>query len=85
MWGYVSGTYVKPLNIDKGYTTLIDVWEANNAKIIIWINNFVKHSIVTRLVKYETTNEIWNHLQMLFTQSNLAKQCQLENDMQAFH
>jgi hypothetical protein len=37
------------------------------------------------LVKYETTNEIWNHLQMLFTQSNLAKQCQLKNDMQAFH
>jgi hypothetical protein len=58
MWGYVSGTSVKPLNIDKGYNTLIDVWEANNAKIIIWINNFVKHSITTRLVKYETTNEI---------------------------
>jgi len=58
MRGYVSGTSVKPLNIDKSCTTLIDVWEANNAKIIIWINNFVKHSIATRLVKYETTNEI---------------------------
>ena len=47
MWGYVSvsGTYVIPRNTDEGYTALIDVWEANKAKIITWINNYVEHSI----------------------------------------
>ena len=52
-WSYIKTNFfkgrtsVKPMNIDKGYTTLIDIWEANKAKIIIWINNFVEHSIGT--------------------------------------
>ena len=45
MWGYVSETYVIPKNIKEGDVALIDIWEANNAKIITWINNFVEHSI----------------------------------------
>jgi hypothetical protein len=37
------------------------------------------------LAKYETTKEVWDHLQWLFTQSNFAKQYQLENDIRALH
>jgi hypothetical protein len=85
MWGYVSGTYVVPKNTEKGDTTSIDAWEANNAKIITWINNFVEHSIGTQLVKYETAKEVWDHLQWLFTQSNFTKQYQLKNDIRALH
>jgi hypothetical protein len=85
MWGYVSGTYVLPKNIEEGDAVLIDTWEANNAKIITWINNSVEHSIGTQLAKYETTKEVWDHLQRLFTQSNFAKQYQLENDIRALH
>jgi len=58
IWRYVSGTLVKPRNTDGDYNALIDVWEANNAKIITWINNYVEHFIGTQLTKYETTNEI---------------------------
>ena len=47
MWGYVSGTYVVPKNIEEGDVALINVREANNAKTITWINNFVEHSIGT--------------------------------------
>jgi ABC-type Zn2+ transport system substrate-binding protein/surface adhesin len=32
--------------------------EANNAKIIIWINDSVEHFIGTQLAKYETANEV---------------------------
>ena len=49
MWGYVSGTYMIPKNIEEGDVVLIDTWEANNAKIITWINNSVEHSIGTQL------------------------------------
>ena len=83
MWGYVSGTFVQPKNTDEGYATLIDAWEANNEKIITWINNSIEYSIGTQLAKYETANEVWDHLQRLFTQSNFAKQYQLENDIRA--
>ena len=31
--------------------TLTDVWEADNAKIIMWINNYVTHSIGAQLKK----------------------------------
>jgi len=81
IWGYVSRTPVKPKNTDKGYTALIDVWEANHAKIITWTNNSIEHSISTQPVKYDTTNEVCDHLQRFFTQSNFTKQYQLEKDM----
>lgn len=83
MWGYVSGTFVKPVQTNEDYQNLLDIWEANNAKIITWVNNSVEHSIGTQLAKYETAKEVWDHLQRLFTQSNFAKQFQLENDIRA--
>jgi hypothetical protein len=85
MWGYVSGTYMIPKNTEEGDVVLIDIWEANNAKIIPWINNYVEPSIGTQLANYETTKEVWDHLQRLFTQSNFTKQYQLENDIRALH
>ena len=33
------------------------------------------------MAKYETTKEVWDHLQRLYTQSNFAKQYQLEIDI----
>jgi hypothetical protein len=42
----------------EGDVVLIDTWEANNAKIITRINNFVEHSIGTQLAKYETAKVI---------------------------
>jgi len=54
IWGYVSGTYMIPKNTEQGDVVLIDTWEANNAKIITWINNYVEHSIGMQLAKYET-------------------------------
>jgi len=53
MRGYVSGTYVIPKNTKEGDVALIDVWEANNAKIITWINNSIEYSIGMQLAKYK--------------------------------
>jgi len=58
MWGYINGTYVIPKNTEEGDVALIDAWEANNAKIITWINNSVEHFIGIQLTKYETTKEV---------------------------
>ncbi|KAL9360386.1 hypothetical protein Peur_048509 [Populus x canadensis] len=71
IWGYVSGTYMIPKNIEERDAVLIDTWEANNAKIITWINNSVIHAI--KFGKYETIKEVWDHLKRLFTQSNFIK------------
>ena len=58
MWGYVSGTYVIPRNIDERHVVLRYALEANNAKIVTWINNSIKHFISTQLTKYETVKEV---------------------------
>ena len=58
MWRYVSGTYVVPKNTEEGDTASIDVWEANDANIITWINNSIEHFIGTLLERYETTKEV---------------------------
>jgi hypothetical protein len=49
---------VAPKNTEERDVALIDAREANNAKIITWINNSVEHSIGTQLAKYETTKEV---------------------------
>ena len=84
MWGYVMGTTSKPTDLDdKDFVEKLEVWDVNNSKIITWINNSVEHSIGTQLAKYETAKEIWDHLKRLYTQSNFAKQYQLESDIRA--
>ena len=84
MWGYITG--VKPRPIDdktENFDLLVDLWETNNSKIITWINNSVTQSIGMQLAKYDTAKEVWDHLERLYTQSNFAKQYQLEYDIRA--
>ncbi|XP_057426618.1 uncharacterized protein LOC130720053 [Lotus japonicus] len=84
MWGYVSGTSQTPKDKKDGkYETELESWEANNSKIITWINNYVMQSIGFQLAKFETAKEVWDHLKKLYAQSNFAKQYQLEIDIRA--
>ncbi|XP_073056860.1 uncharacterized protein [Primulina eburnea] len=46
MWGYVTSVRDKPTDqTNPDYAVSLDVWEADNSKIITWINNSVAHSI----------------------------------------
>ena len=68
MWGYVSGTSTKPKDDkDESFAEQLDLWDANNSKIITWINNSVQQSIGIQLAKYETAKEVWEHLERLYT------------------
>ncbi|KAH6815736.1 hypothetical protein C2S51_020556 [Perilla frutescens var. frutescens] len=86
MWGYVCGTHSKPIEAhNEKFVEQIDVWEVNNSKIITWINNSVENSIDMQLAKYDTVKEVWDHLERLYTQSNFAKQYQLEMDVRSLN
>ncbi|XP_073136982.1 uncharacterized protein [Henckelia pumila] len=81
---YVTGVRIKPTDeTTTNYADLVDSREVDNSKIITWINNSVTHFIGVQLAKYETTKEVWDHLARLYTQSNFAKQYQLETDIRA--
>ncbi|XP_019427158.1 PREDICTED: uncharacterized protein LOC109335479 [Lupinus angustifolius] len=84
IWGYVSGTFVKPTNsATENYAKELETWEVNNSKIITWINNSVSQSIGFQLAKYDSASQVWEHLKRLYVQSNFAKQYQLEIDIRA--
>ena len=84
MWGYINGDLKKPKNEKaENYANLLDVWEANNSKIITWINNSIAPSIGMQLEKYKYAKEVWDHLARLYKQSNFTKQNQLECDIRA--
>ena len=79
MWGYVSGTITAPdPSKEDSSSTTIETWEVANSKIITWINNSVSPSIGVQLAKFETVKQVWDYLTRIYTQSNFAKQYQLE-------
>nr|GEY02030.1 Gag-Pol polyprotein [Tanacetum cinerariifolium] len=63
------------------YVVLLETRGVDNSKIITWIKNSATPSIGLQLAKYETAKAVWDHLAKLYTQSNFAKQCQLETDI----
>jgi plasmid maintenance system antidote protein VapI len=82
MWGYIDGTSVKPTNImDAKYAETLKIWNKSNSKVITWINNSVSQSIGMQLTKYDTAQEIWDHLKRLYEQSNFAKRYKLESEI----
>ncbi|PWA71849.1 hypothetical protein CTI12_AA263730 [Artemisia annua] len=84
MWGYVTGVKKMPTdNKLDNYDVLLETWEVENSKVITWINNSITPSIGLQLAKYETAKAVWDHLAKLYTQSNFAKQYQLEMDIRA--
>ena len=78
MWGQIDGTSNRPTDV-----TLLGPWTVNNSKIITWINNSVIASIGIQLTKFEDAKDIWDFLKSLYTQSDFAKQYQLESDIRA--
>ncbi|CAJ2674413.1 unnamed protein product [Trifolium pratense] len=75
MWSYIDGTSVKPMDrkdVDK-YAEALKTWNKNNSKVITWINNSVSQSIGMQLAKFDTAQEVWEHLKRLYEQSNFAK------------
>ena len=68
MWGYVNRDLEKPKNEKaENYIDLVDVWEANNSKMITWINNSVAPSIGMQLAKYEYAKSVGSFGQIVYT------------------
>lgn len=68
VWGYVIGAKAKhSVPLVENFYLLVDTRENNNSKVITWINNSVTRSIGMQLAKYDTSKEVWNYLERLYT------------------
>jgi len=75
MWDYVDGTFAKPQHEQNAKPAKeLETWEVNNSTIITWTNNYISKSIGMQLVKYDLAKAIWDHLKMLYVQSNFPIQ-----------
>lgn len=48
-------------------------WNQHNAKVVIWILNFVYSSISLALQAYTKASDVWIHLKNLYQQPNKAR------------
>lgn len=82
MWGILTCIKGKPVDEKvAGYVALLKSLEINNSKIVTWINNYVIQSIDIKLANYDTTKEIWDHLELSYTQFNFANLYKLESNI----
>ncbi|KAF2283065.1 hypothetical protein GH714_043724 [Hevea brasiliensis] len=56
-------------------------WRVNNARVITWILNSVEKDIALSLRPFSTANEIWVHLQKLYSQPNHARLFEIEYEI----
>ena len=77
MQGYVTRVKVKPsVPQTENCDLLVNTQETDNSKVVTWINNSITQSSGMELAKCDTTKEVWNHFEILYTQYNFDKQYQ---------
>ncbi|XP_058217973.1 uncharacterized protein LOC131328986 [Rhododendron vialii] len=78
LWGYVDGTEAIPNATDVKKT---NEWKVNNAKVVSWILGSVDTNIGLPMRGLRTAKEMWDYLEKVYQQSNLARKFQIENDI----
>ncbi|KAF7126508.1 hypothetical protein RHSIM_Rhsim11G0082000 [Rhododendron simsii] len=78
LWGYVDGTEAIPNATDVKKTS---EWKVNNAKVVSWILGSVDTNIGIPMRGLRTAKEMWDYLEKVYQQSNLARKFQIENDI----
>lgn len=88
LWGYVDGSAIPP-DASKAkdeaakaaVTQAAAQWRVNNARVVSWILGSVNTNIGIPMRGLHTTKEMWDYLEKVYQQSNLARKFQIEYDM----
>ncbi|KAF8401977.1 hypothetical protein HHK36_012928 [Tetracentron sinense] len=78
LWGIVDGT--DPLPKPDKPTELAE-WKIKNGKIVTWILDSVEKSIAVGLTPHKTAQAMWDHLKVIYQQSNEARLYRLEQEL----
>ncbi|KAF7150151.1 hypothetical protein RHSIM_Rhsim02G0117000 [Rhododendron simsii] len=91
LWGYVDGSEIPPdaskAKDEAAKAAAIQAaaqWRVNNAKVVSWILGSVNTSIGIPMRGLRTAKEMWDYLEKVYQQSNLARKFQIEYDMFSF-
>lgn len=88
LWGYIDGSEILPdaskakdAEAKAAATLAAAQWKVNNAKVVSWILGSVNTSIGIPMRGFDTAQEMWDYLEKVYQQSNLARKFQIENDI----
>ena len=83
LWGYVSGAIVKPSLPNRGATDeqceAFMQWNEKDKMVIFVLSQNISNSMIGHIQEVETSEEVWNCLESLYTYSTKARKIQLKN------
>ncbi|KAG6497857.1 hypothetical protein ZIOFF_045763 [Zingiber officinale] len=77
LWNYINGANPAPNNEEEEYVK----WKVKDTQIMSWILGSVEPSILLNLKSYKTSREMWDYLNKIYNQSNIARRFQLELEL----
>ena len=85
LWGYVSGAIVKPSLPTRGATDeqreAFMQWNEKDKMVIFVLSQNISNSMIGHIQELETSLEVWNCLESLYTSSTKARKIQLKNEL----
>ena len=85
VWGYVSEAIVKPSLPNRGGTDeqreAFMQWNKKDKMIIFVFSQNISNPMIGHIQELETSEEVWNCLESLYTSSTKAWKIQLKNEL----
>lgn len=75
--GFIDGSYTKP----AVNSSLLLNWNRCNHMVISWMLNVVSNDIKNSIVYMNSTQDIWDDLEVRYTQSNMPKLFHLRKEL----
>ena len=88
MWGFVTGAIEQPKvhvrSSMKDEINSYNHWTTNDKMVTFILSQIISNSIIAHIQDLETSRELWNVLERLYTLITKAQKIQLENELNNF-
>ncbi|CAN0884609.1 Retrovirus-related Pol polyprotein from transposon RE1 [Linum grandiflorum] len=78
--GYLDGTKKEPTETATNSAD-IETWRTNNARVLSWLIGSVETPITLTFRSFDTSAQIWSHLQTVYTQVSSSRLFDLEYEL----
>jgi macrodomain Ter protein organizer (MatP/YcbG family) len=79
LWGHIDESTPTPQEVEA-----LSKWKIKDARVMTWILSSVEPHLILNLRPYTTAATIWNYLNQVYNQDNMARHFQLEYEMATF-
>ena len=85
LWGYVSGTEAKPSIAGSTPThaenKALNQWNEKDKMVMFILSQNISNSMIGHIQELETSKEVWESLENMYTSTTKARKIQLKNEL----